>query len=341
MQNIIIAGFGFMGGMHAQVYRQLPAARLTAVVDSNKAAAGRAMTKLGVKVPLFTDLDQALRTVPCDAVDICLPTDLHAASALRAIKAGTHIFCEKPVALRLSEAQKITAAAKAAGVSGQVGQCIRFWPEYMAFRDFVRSGRAGALRSLTLQRRSMLPRHSVDGWLLDPKRSGGAALDLHIHDTDFVVALLGQPRAVRSQVTRDQHGPSHIFTSYDYPGVVVTAEGGWNYPPQWGFQMAFQAVFENGAVEYDSGASPTLTCTIGRGAKKPLPCKQPSIGRSASGTGNISSLGGYFNELQYFIDCLEKRRRPAEATLTQATESLRITLAELASARAGGQAVKL
>ncbi len=341
MQNIILAGFGFMGGMHAQVYRQLPAARLTAVVDTNQAAAARAMAKLGVKAPVFTDLEQALRAVTCDAVDICLPTDLHTKFALRAIRAGKHIFCEKPVALRLSDAQKIAAAAKAAGVSGQVGQCIRFWPEYMAFRDFVRRGRAGALRSLTLQRRSMLPLHSVAGWLLDPQRSGGAALDLHIHDTDFLVALLGRPRAVRSQVTRDQHGPSHIFTAYDYPGVAVTAEGGWNYPPKWGFQMAFQAVFENGAVEYDSGASPTLTCTLGRGAKKPLAFKQPSIGRSASGTGNISSLGGYFNELQYFIGCLEKGHRPAEATLPQAAESLRITLAEIASARAGGQPVKL
>ena len=187
----------------------------------------------------------------------------------------------------------------------------------------------------------MLPLHSVGRWLLDPKRSGGAALDLHIHDTDFIVSLLGRPRAVRSHATFDGHGPSHILTTYDYPGVAVAAEGGWNYPPKWGFQMAFQAVFENGAVEYDSGASPTLTVTLGRTAKKPLPFKEPAIGRSASGTGNISSLGGYFNELQYFIDCLEKGRLPAEATLLQATESLRVAVAELASARAGGRIIKL
>ena len=341
MQNIILVGFGFMGGMHAQVYRQLPAARLVAVVDNNKAGASRAMAKLGIKAPIFADLDTALRSVSCDVVDICLPTDLHTKFALQAIKAGKHIFCEKPLALLPADAQKIATAARAAGVAGQVGQCIRFWPEYMALRDFVRRGQAGPLRSLTLQRRSMIPAHSVGDWLLDPKRSGGAALDLHIHDTDFLVSLLGRPRSVRSHATRDNHGPSHIFTTYDYPGVAVSAEGGWNYPPKWGFQMAFQAVFENGAVEYDSGASPSLTVTLGRGAKKPLPFKQPAIGRSASGTGNISSLGGYFNELQYFIGCLEKGRLPAEATLPQATESLRVVVAELASARARGRIVKL
>ena len=341
MQKIIIAGFGFMGGMHAQVYRQLPAARLAAVVDKNKATATRAMAKLGIKAPLFADLDAALRSIPCHVVDICLPTDLHTTFALSAIKAGKHIFCEKPLALLPADAQKIATTAHAVGVAGQVGQCIRFWPEYVALRDFVRRGQAGPLRSLTLQRRSMLPLHSVGRWLLDPKRSGGAALDLHIHDTDFIVSLLGRPRAVRSHATFDGHGPSHILTTYDYPGVAVAAEGGWNYPPKWGFQMAFQAVFENGAVEYDSGASPTLAVTLGRTAKKPLPFKEPAIGRSASGNGNISSLGGYFNELQYFIDCLEKGRLPAEATLLQATESLRVAVAELASARAGGRIIKL
>lgn len=341
MQNIILTGFGFMGTMHAQVYSQLHAACLAAVVDNNRAATLRTMKKLGVRAPLFASLEEALAAVPADVVDICLPTDLHTPAALRSIKAGKHVFCEKPLALRSADADKIAAAAAKAGVSGQVGQCIRFWPEYMAFRNFVKSGRAGALRSFTLQRRSMLPTHSVGNWLLDPKRSGGAALDLHIHDTDFIVALLGRPRAVTARAAKDNHGLSHIFTSYEYPRVVVTAEGGWNYPPKWGFQMAFQAVFENGAVEYDSGASPTLTATLGRGAKAPLPFRQPSAGSSRTGAGNISSLGGYFSELEYFLDCLEKSEAPREATIAQATESLRVVLAEIESARADGKPVKL
>lgn len=341
MQNIILTGFGFMGTMHAQVYSQLPAARIVAVVDNNRNATARAMKKLGVRAPLFASLEEAMGMVDADVVDICLPTDLHAAAAVKAMKAGRHVFCEKPVALHPADAFRISAAAKDAGVFGQVGQCIRFWPEYIAFREFVKSGRAGALRSLTLQRRSMLPIHSVGGWLLDPKRSGGAALDLHIHDTDFILALLGRPRSVSSRATKDGHGLSHIFTAYEYPGVCVTAEGGWNYPVKWGFQMAFQAVFENGAVEYDSGASPTLTVTAGGGAKKPLAFKQPSAGTSSTGAGNISSLGGYFNELQYFLGCLEAGRVPKEATVAQATDSLRVVLAEIESARASGKTVKI
>jgi predicted dehydrogenase len=333
MQKIILAGFGFMGTMHAQVYSQLKKARVAAVVDTNRRVAAAAMAKLGVNAPLFGDLASALKAVEADAVDICLPTPRHAPAALEAIAAGKHIFCEKPLALTLADAERITSAAKRAKVFAQVGQCIRFWPEYVAFRDFVASGRAGALRSLSLQRRSGLPMHSVEGWLINPGLSGGAAIDLHIHDTDFVISLLGTPKAVSSAATIDTNGPSHIFTSYTYKGIPVVAEGGWNYPLQWGFQMAFQAVFERGAVEYDSGTG--LFLTLGKQPRRPMPFKAPSVGASTTGAGNISSLGGYFNELQYFVNCLETNTPPAIATLAQAKESLRVVLAEVASARSG------
>ena len=74
-----------------------------------------------------------------DAVDICLPTDLHMRFALAAIGAGKHVFCEKPLALTKADGKKIAQAARQAGVFFQVGQCIRFWPEYMALEAFVMS----------------------------------------------------------------------------------------------------------------------------------------------------------------------------------------------------------
>lgn len=333
MQNIILTGFGFMGTMHAQIYQKLKSARLVAVVDNATEKAAASLLQLGIKAPLYTDLATALAEVPADVVDICLPTDEHLSHALLAIAAGKSIFCEKPLALTHADGLKIAKAAQAAGVTAQVGQCIRFWPEYVAFRQFVQAGKAGKLVSLSLQRRSSLPSHSVGHWLQDGQRSGGAALDLHIHDTDFILYLLGLPAAVTSTATVDHTGPSHIFTHYEYPGLSVTAEGGWNYPPQWGFQMAFQAVFENGAVEFDAGASPSLVATIGKGARKPLPFKAPAVGQSSTGAGNISALGGYFNELQSFIRALEAGRPPETATLEDAAQSLKVTLAEIRSAQ--------
>ena len=339
MQNIILTGFGFMGTMHAQIYQQLKSARIAAVVEPRTNAARKSMRELGVDAPLYGKLSEALKKTDADIVDLCIPTDLHRRHALEAVRAGKHVFCEKPVALRSADAKAMGQAARKAGVKAQVGHCIRFWPEYAAFKRFLESGKAGALRSLNFQRRASLPGHSAGHWILDPARSGGAAIDLHVHDTDFILYLLGRPRSVRSTATFDNHGPSQIFTQYVYPDVSVNAECGWNYPPNWGFQMAFQAVFENGTVEYDSGASPTLSAVVGKGKRKALPFKEPSVGQSSTGAGNISALGGYFNELQSFIKRLDGGRDPETATLADAADSLDVVLAELRSAKSG-KAVK-
>ncbi|MCX6934586.1 MAG: Gfo/Idh/MocA family oxidoreductase [Verrucomicrobia bacterium] len=340
MQKIAIVGLGFMGTMHAQIYAQLRDARLVAVVDNQRAKAKRDLVKLGIEAAVFGTLEEMLQSCEVDVVDVCLPTDLHATFALKAIAAKKHVFCEKPLTLTKEEGRKIAAAAKKTGVFFQVGQCMRFWPEYMAFEAFVKSLKAGKLLSLSMQRRSGLPMHSVDHWILKEARSGGAALDLHIHDTDYVHHLLGKPDAVTSRASRGVSGWDHIFTTYHFKNVAVTAEGGWNYPKKWGFQMAFQAVFERGAVEFDSGASPTLTVTIGDGKKQSLPYTNPGAGESSTGVGNLSSLGGYYNELATFLSCLQRRRAPKIATADQASESLATTLSEIRSA-ATGRTVKL
>jgi len=340
MQNIAIIGLGFMGTMHAQIYAQLRGAKLVSVVEKNQAKAKRDLAKLGIEAQVFGTLEDACRACDVDVVDVCLPTNLHATYVLKAIAAGKHVFCEKPLALTKTDGKKMAAAAKKAGVFFQVGQCIRFWPEYQALEAFLKSRKAGRLLSLSLQRRAGRTTYSAGDWLNDGSRSGGGALDLHIHDTDFVHHLLGKPEAVTSVGTRDKTGWSHIFTTYHFKNVAVTAEGGWNYPTNWGFQMAFQAVFERGAVEFDSGATPTLSVTLGGAKKEPLPYTNPGAGESSTGAGNLSSLGGYYNELAAFISCLQRKRAPKIATGDQAADSLATALDEIQSA-ASGRTVKI
>ena len=328
----MIVGCGFMGSMHAQAYAQIRGAKIVALVDE-RAAAKKAMQALGVDAPMFKDLATALASADADIVDICLPTPRHEAAALLALKHGKAVFIEKPIALDMAAAKRIVAAATKAKVPVQVGQCIRFWPEYQALVEVVESGSLGRLLSLSLQRRSPIPTHSAGNWLLDGTLSGGAAVDLHVHDTDFVLHLLGLPKAVTSAATVDKHGMSHIFTTYDFPGMAVVSEGGWNYPPKYAFQMAYQAVFERGAVEFDSGAG--VFVTRGTSAKKPLAVRQPRVGASKAKTGNISSLGGYYNELASFVADVESGKMPKTATPQQAADSLRVVLAEVESARKG------
>ena len=324
-----------MGGMHAQVYARLERAKVVGVVDANQNVAAANARRLKLNVPLYQDMRLALAELPVDVVDVCLPTHLHAAFVRQALKARKHVFCEKPFAPSATEARALAAAAQRAGVKMQIGHCLRFWPEYQALVIFVRRRSAGRLLSLSMQRRCGRPTGSVGDWLNHAHLSGGAVLDLHVHDTDFVHHLLGCPDAVTAVGTKDRSGWSHIFTTYHFAGVAVTAEGGWNYPPSWGFQMAFQAVFEHGTMEFDSRSDPTLVVTAKGGVRKPLAFAQPKIREATASSGNISALGGYFNELAYFVDCLERDRKPQIATPRQAAESVRTVMAEIKSAQTG------
>jgi predicted dehydrogenase len=330
--RISLVGFGFMGQMHALVYRTLKAqgreVEISCVVDSFPETPQK-MAELGIEAPCVASLEEALRSFDSNIVDICLPTDLHAAHIQTAAHAKKHIFCEKPLALTLEEAQSALDAVEKNKVVLQVGHCIRFWPEYQALREFVASKQAGPLRRLSLLRRAARPRYSRDGWLDDVARSKGAALDLHIHDTDFVLSLLGMPRGVHSLGRKEE---TYLSTHYLYDDMTVTAEGGWDLPPCWGFQMAFQAVFANAVIDYDSLQSPTLRLTRGEEAPQALPFTKPEIGSAGKSSGNISDLGGYYNELAYFCDRLAAGQKPEIATGRQALESLRVTLAEIESA---------
>lgn len=333
--KIAIIGLGFMGEMHAQVYQALPGVELAAVVDLYPAAASEKLAAQGLSIPVYTTLAELLANCEVDAVDICSPTGQHIELAVEAAKAGKHLFIEKPLAFDPDGCARIESAIREAGVFAQVGHCIRFWPEYMALKAIIESGQLGALKSLSLTRRSARPGGgNPEHWVNNVKLSGGAAFDMHVHDTDFVLHLFGLPQSVFSSTTQGMSGPDHIFTHYAYENVAVQAEGGWDYPQHYGFYMGFEAVFEHGSFAYNSNADSPLVLTKEKQKPKVITLEQPSAKESAS-NGNISALGGYFNELKYFTDCLQANKAPEIATIAQASESIRVLCAELKSAQSG------
>ncbi len=324
MTDIAIIGFGFMGAMHADVYRRLASARVVAIVDPRADEVREALRERGWDIPVFPDYETAAARTEFSVVDICLPTDLHPGVALKAFAGGKHVFCEKPIALNMRDAQEMIAAACAAGRQFMVGHCIRFWPEYEALKRVVDSGEFGRLVSLSLSRRNARPDYAVGGWANDPERCVGAALDMHIHDTDFVCHLLGSPRAVSARGVREPSGWNSIASTYDFgsDGPLVLADGAWNYPAGWGFQMRFSAVFQNAAMDFDSRANPTLMLTVGGDAPRPVALPEPAT-------------DGYHRELEYFIARIEAGLPVETSTGAQAARSLAVTLAEIEYAASG------
>ena len=319
MQRILLVGFGFMGKTHAGVYRLLPDAQVVGVVEPRGEAIREELSSCGLgDVPVFAEPALAAGGLDFSAMDICLPTDLHRDIALQAFVSGKHVFCEKPIALTREDAAAMTAAAREVGRQFMVGHCIRFWPEYVELKRLVDSGEHGRLRSLSLVRRTGRPGYSIGNWVNKPERCLGAALDLHIHDTDFLLHLLGAPASVISKGLRDESGWSSIATQYAYDGRIVTAEGAWNYPPEWGFQMRFSAVFERAVLDFDSRSGITLATGNGESTALPIPPHD-----------------GYLHELAYFVGCLERSEPVIISTGEQASASLDLVLTEIESAASG------
>ncbi|MFQ6066581.1 MAG: Gfo/Idh/MocA family protein [bacterium] len=333
MVKVGILGAGFMGGMHAEVYRNLPNAELIAVADRDLDKAGKLAVRYGATH--YATPEDLLNQEKIDAVDICLPTFLHKKYAVKAARKGKHILCEKPIALTTEDADKMIDTADKAKVKFMIGQVLRFWPEYIRLKEIYESGELGKLLNITCIRLSPTPDWAWDNWLTDPQRSGGALLDLHIHDTDYLLYLLGKPLSLICRASSLSLPYGHVFTTFTFANnVIAYAEGGWDMPNNFPFTMAYTALFEKGVVEFNSRAEKTLAVYT-PGEKVEYPKVQQELVSAANTEGNIAELGGYFSEIKYFIDSVENEQEPAQASGRAARDSLKIVLSERHSAETG------
>src|SRR3990170_3600426 len=111
-------------------------------------------------------------------------------------KAGKDIFCEKPLSLSVESCERMLSATKAARVKLMVGHVVRLGPECIILKQVLDSGRLGKPIWASARRLSAPATWAWQGWLQDPKRSGGAVLDLHIHDLDFLAWIMGPPKRI-------------------------------------------------------------------------------------------------------------------------------------------------
>ncbi len=150
--RLALIGSGRMGSFHGETLaRRLPDARLVAVADPLPGAAERLAARLG-GLPAYTDPTQVLADPGVEAVVIAAPARFHADLVVAAAAAGKGVFCEKPMALTLEDADRAIDAARAAEVVLQVGFNRRFAPDWRAARALLDTGRLGTprlLRSVT------------------------------------------------------------------------------------------------------------------------------------------------------------------------------------------------
>ena len=143
---------------------------------------------------ITNDFRHALADPALDAVDICLPHDLHGIVAVAAADAGKHILCEKPIAATLPEADAMIAAADQAGVVLMIAENERFLPLSHTIRDLIRAGAIGQTSPLTDDPRVLLARSFVEErpWFLDAKAAAGGMMTAGgVHDFETARMVLG------------------------------------------------------------------------------------------------------------------------------------------------------
>lgn len=323
MIKVGLIGCGFMGSMHANCYKNIEGVKVVAVADLRREKA----EELAFGAEIYADGKELIANADVDVIDICLPTYLHAEYAMLAMEKVKYLFVEKPVALTKKEAKAMLKKSEETGCKVQVGQVIRFWDEYVELKKIIDSGVYGRVINANFRRISPRPTWGYNNWLLDVKISGGAAEDLHIHDTDYVLSVFGEPKKFYSVKNIAGEQNSYINTIMKYEDFVVTVEGTWDLPNAHPFEATFRVVFEKATVENAGGK---FVCYTEDGVNEIVIEKKELAGGYKGG--NISDLGGYYNELVYFTDRVKNGENIEKATLKDASKSLEFVLKEIKNA---------
>jgi len=325
MLKVGLIGCGFMGTMHANCYKNIEGVEIAALADLREDFAKKLAE--GTNAVIYSDGKDLIENADLDIIDICLPTYLHCEYALAAMDKVKYLFVEKPVALTEEESKKMIKKAAATGCRVQVGQVIRFWDEYVKLAEIIKENKYGKIINANFRRISPIPTWGWNNWLLDASLSGGAAQDLHIHDMDYVLSLFGKPESIKSVKNICGGENSYINSLLSYKDFIVSVEGTWGLPGTYPFQATFRVVFEKATVENAGG----LMLYTEDGAQE-IKIEKKYDAKGGFEGGNISDLGGYFNELIYFTDCAKNKAEIKQATLSDGAESLAYVLEEIKNA---------
>jgi predicted dehydrogenase len=263
MVRIGIVGIGFMGMIHYLAASKLGGGQVVAVCSRDPKKLSGDWTGIqgnfgpkGAQVDLsglarYTDVGELLADPEIDLVDLCVPNDEHARLTIRALEAGKHVLVEKPIALTTSDADAMVDAAKASGKLLMVGHVLPFFPEFAFAREAIESGRYGPLRAAHLTR--VIARPDWSSGISDSDRSGGPAIDLHIHDTHFVGLVCGVPKAVHSRGVVERDAVVHLSTQYLYddPNLTISSVSGALSQSGRPFAHGFEFYLENATISFE------------------------------------------------------------------------------------------
>lgn len=299
-----VVGAGGIAGMHLQSLSQVKNADVTAITDLDRDACVSRQKAFGID-RVADDIDGLLAS-DIEAVLVCTPTFTHCDIVTRAARAGKHIFCEKPMARTLAEADQMIEACDAAGVSLMIGFVRRFCPQWGAFKALVEEGRIGRP---VVWRMAFSSGGPASPWYLNRAQGAGPFLDGMVHNYDFCRYAFGEVADVQSSLVTLKHasdaldtGTAHmVFESGDHHVIL----GSWGLPVGSHSPGIHDAMGPDGVILFqDPDQNPEGIDTETHGY---LVVIGPENKRSVHA---YPKENMFLKEMQYFVNKIERQERP-------------------------------
>jgi predicted dehydrogenase len=243
--RVLVVGCGNMGASHARAYHRMPEFEIVGLVSRGPTSRGALSRELGGR-PEFGDYHEALRATRPDVVSVNTYPETHGPFARAAIEAGCHVFCEKPLATTVAEAEAVVDAARARRRKLVIGYILRVHPAWTRFIEIARTLGKPLVMRMNLNQQSHGPAWNWHRNLMD---SMSPIVDCGVHYVDVMCQMTGaKPVRVSAIGARlsDELKPG----MYNYGQLQVTFEDGsvgW-YEAGWGPMMSEVAFFVKDVV---------------------------------------------------------------------------------------------
>lgn len=301
MLKVGIIGTGGMGNVHIPCWDAIRYANIVCACDIRNERLQSSFKNSDVR--LYSDLDRMLEQESLDILDVCTPSYLHKEHAIKALNKGINVICEKPACLNPEDAEEMYGIAERNNVKLMIAHVIRFWPEYGELKNMYENKTYGSLLNGYFWRIGSCPKWSADNWMQDEAKSGLVPYDLHIHDLDFIISLLGVPESFIANRTKSSNGsiPDHFWVDYHYNNCTIITESAWFKGP-YPFSSGFRVLFENALVEYNNDKLHIYE----NNAKEPMLVEMQK-NNTAVGI-NLPGTNAYDYEIAYFADCIHENK---------------------------------
>jgi predicted dehydrogenase len=293
---------------------------IAAIYAHSDKRAGPLARELGT---VYTDdIESILRDESIVAIDNCLPTPEHRPLTEAALAAGKHVLLEKPIALTDADAAALVAAGAESDQVFMMAHVLRFWPEYVELHKRTSNGSLGELRSGLAYRRQPFPAWSE--LFARSDLTGGAVIDMMIHDIDALNWVFGRPVTVTANGIRNprSNGWDQVQILIDYGTTSAVVDGGMMMPESYPFTSTLQVLGSDGFIEYDFRAG-------GRSVEEEGGTNElllfPNDGNPEKL--EVTQLDPYLAEIEYFVECIRAGKPATRATPADARLALDTALA--------------